>query len=179
MQGIFNASLLLLHVGFGFGTDADHSYATGQLCQTLLELFLVVFAVGLLDLSSDLSDASRSTPLRSPPPSTMVVLFLSTTTFFARPRCSSETFSNWRPRSSLIKVPPVNVAISPSIALRRSPKPGALTAQTFKRATQLVHNQKRQRFCIDIFANDQQGLTGCADLFKNGTRSRMLLIFFS
>ena len=34
------------------------------------------------------------------------------------------------PRSSEISVPPVRMAMSCSIALRRSPKPGALTAQT-------------------------------------------------
>jgi hypothetical protein len=34
-----------------------------------------------------------------------------------------------RPRSSLKNVPPVSTAMSPSMALRRSPKPGAFTAR--------------------------------------------------
>src|ERR1035438_59035 len=34
------------------------------------------------------------------------------------------------PRSSVMALPPVRIAISCSIALRRSPKPGALTAAT-------------------------------------------------
>ena len=38
------------------------------------------------------------------------------------------TLSSLRPTSSLMTVPPVRIAISSSIALRRSPKPGALTA---------------------------------------------------
>ena len=37
---------------------------------------------------------------------------------------------NSRPRSSVITVAPVKIAISSSIALRRSPNPGALTATT-------------------------------------------------
>ena len=36
------------------------------------------------------------------------------------------------PRSLEITVPPVRMAISSSISLRRSPKPGALTHKTFK-----------------------------------------------
>src|SRR3954463_6075958 len=36
------------------------------------------------------------------------------------------------PRSSLMTSPPVSTAMSSSIALRRSPKPGAFTAATFK-----------------------------------------------
>ena len=45
---------------------------------------------------------------------------------------SSVTFSSLMPRSSLITWPPVRIAISSSIALRRSPKPGALTAATLR-----------------------------------------------
>ena len=45
---------------------------------------------------------------------------------------SKVTFSIFMPSSSEITCPPVKMAISCSMALRRSPKPGALTAQTFK-----------------------------------------------
>ena len=38
--------------------------------------------------------------------------------------------SSLRPISSVITLPPVRMAMSSSIALRRSPKPGALTART-------------------------------------------------
>src|SRR2546429_3762017 len=65
---------------------------------------------------------------RLPPPSTMVVLSLSMTIFFAVPRSSIWMFSSLIPRSSVIERPLVRVAISSSIALRRSPKPGAFTA---------------------------------------------------
>ena len=62
----------------------------------------------------------------------MVVVSLSISTRLARPSMSSVTFSSLMPRSSEIIWPPVSTAMSSSIALRRSPKPGALTAATFR-----------------------------------------------
>src|SRR4030081_2693872 len=67
-------------------------------------------------------------PSGLPAPSTMVVLSLVTVTRRARPSCSTLVWSSFKPRSSLMTVPPVRVAMSASIAVRRSPNPGALTA---------------------------------------------------
>ncbi len=69
---------------------------------------------------------SSSEPL----PSTRVVLSLSEVTRRARPRSSTVTESSLRPTSSEITLPPVRIAISSSMALRLSPKPGALTPST-------------------------------------------------
>ena len=60
----------------------------------------------------------------------MVVLSLSMVIFLAWPRSAIWTFSSLMPRSSVMALPPVRMAMSCSMALRRSPKPGALTAQT-------------------------------------------------
>ena len=60
----------------------------------------------------------------------MIVVFsFDDRTFLARPRSLIVAFSSDRPTSSEITWPPVRIAMSSSIALRRSPKPGALTAQ--------------------------------------------------
>ena len=67
-----------------------------------------------------------------PAPLTIVVLSLSTVTLSQVPSISSVACSSLSPFSSLITVPPVNMAISSSIALRRSPKPGAFTAQILR-----------------------------------------------
>ena len=67
-----------------------------------------------------------------PAPSTITVLSLSTVTFEAWPSAAIVASLSSRPRSSVITVAPVNTAMSSSIALRRSPKPGALTATTLK-----------------------------------------------
>ena len=58
----------------------------------------------------------------------IVVESLSTTTFRALPSCEIFVFSSLRPISSVITSAPVRIAMSSSIRLRRSPKPGALTA---------------------------------------------------
>ena len=65
-----------------------------------------------------------------PAPSMIVVFSFSMRTFLALPSMSSVTFSSLMPRSSLITWPPVRMARSSSIDLRRSPKPGAFTAAT-------------------------------------------------
>ena len=67
--------------------------------------------------------------LRLPPPPINVVLSLSTSMRLARPRSSSVARARLRPSSSLMTLAPVSAAMSCSIALRRAPKPGALTAQ--------------------------------------------------
>src|SRR5213078_3743576 len=92
-----------------------------------------------------------SISLAFPAPSMIVVLSLSTTTFLARPRSSSLRFSSLIPRSSVIALPPVTVAMSSSMALRRSPKPGAFTAQ-------VVDHEGGQRLALDVLGNDQEGL---------------------
>ena len=63
-----------------------------------------------------------------PAPSMIVVSSFVMTIFFAVPNKSRVTFSSLRPTSSLMTWPPVRIAMSCNIALRRSPKPGALTA---------------------------------------------------
>ena len=59
----------------------------------------------------------------------MVVLSLSAMTLSAWPRSLIMAVSSLRPSSSVMTVPPVRTAMSCSMALRRSPKPGALTAR--------------------------------------------------
>ena len=66
-----------------------------------------------------------------PAPFTIVVLSLSIITRSACPRSAAVALSNVLPSSSLTTAPPVKIAISSSIALRLSPKPGAFTAEIF------------------------------------------------
>ena len=47
-----------------------------------------------------------------------------------------------------------------SCALRRSPKPGALTATELEDAADLVHDQGRERLAVDVLGDDQQLLAG-------------------
>src|SRR5205085_8937223 len=58
VQRVLDASLLLLHLGFGRGTHVDHRNTAGELRETLLELFLVVIGRRLLDGAADLGDTT-------------------------------------------------------------------------------------------------------------------------
>src|SRR4029079_349404 len=58
VQSVLDARLLLLHLGFGRGTDVDHGDATGELRQTLLQPLLVVVRRGGVDRGADLLDTT-------------------------------------------------------------------------------------------------------------------------
>src|SRR5579863_5993249 len=58
LQRVLDAVLLLLHLGLGGSADLDHSDATRQLGEALLELLPIEVRVGVLDLILDLVDAA-------------------------------------------------------------------------------------------------------------------------
>src|SRR5207237_5026243 len=57
VQRVFDASLLLLHLGLGGRADLDDRDAADQLGEPLLQLLAVVVRGGVLDLRADLLDA--------------------------------------------------------------------------------------------------------------------------
>ena len=128
-QRILDAVLLLLELGLGGGADFDDRNAAGELGQPLLQLLAIVVGGRGLDLGADLLDAALDRLLVAWP-SMKVVSSLVATTRRARPRSSMPALSSLRPISSEMTWPPVRMAMSRSISLRRSPKPGALTAST-------------------------------------------------
>ena len=138
-QRVLDAVLLLFELDLGAGADLDDGHAAGQLGQALLELLAVVVAGGLLDLRLDLIDAALDRGRRRPCPRRWSCRPCWQRPGAPTPRSSSSTDSSLRPISSLMTVPPVRMAMSRSISLRRSPKPGALTASDVDDAAQLVH----------------------------------------
>ena len=84
---------------------------------------------GLFDLGLDLLDAALDRLVGAVAFDDRRLVLGRTMTRRARPRSATSAFSSLRPMSSVMNVPPVRMAMSSSIALRRSPKPGALTAQ--------------------------------------------------
>src|SRR6187200_894065 len=101
-----------------------------------------------------------------PAPLTIVEFSLSIITFLARPSMASVTFSILMPRSSEIACPPVRTAMSCSIALRRSPKPGALTA--VEAATQTVDDEGSESFAFDVFGDNHKRLAALHYGFQQG-----------
>ena len=56
--------------------------------------------------------------------------------------------------------------MSSSMALRRSPKPGALTAHALQDAADLVDDQCRQRLAFDVLGDHQQRPARFRDLLE-------------
>ena len=162
VQGVIDAVLAFFHFNFGDTTDLEHGNTAGQLGHTLLQFFTVVVRRGrVFDLrgGSGCNAAFDGIALLEPAPSMMVVFSL----VDLRSRlASAQVMSRVAflqasgPLLQKSRWPPVRTAMSSSMALRRSPKPGALTAATLTMPRMLVHNQGGQRFAFHIFCHDQQ-----------------------
>ena len=84
-----------------------------------------------------------------------------------------------RPISSLMTVPPVSVAMSRSISLRRSPKPGALTASTEMVPLSLFTTSVARASPSTSSAMIRTGLPSWTAFSSAGSMSWMLEIFLS
>jgi hypothetical protein len=89
------------------------------------------------------------------------------------------TFSSLRPSSSAMTWPPVRIAMSLSISLRRSPKPGALTAAHVEGAAELVDDERRERLALDVLGDDEELLLLRATPRGPGAGPSCCEIFFS
>ncbi len=58
--------------------------------------------------------------------------------------------------------------MSCSMALRRSPKPGALTAATFETAAKLVDHERGKRLAFDVLGDDEDRLAGLHHQLEQG-----------
>ena len=62
--------------------------------------------------------------------------------------------------------PPVRMAMSSSIAFRRSPKPGALTGHAVESAAQLVDDEGGQGLALDVLSHDHDILADLENLLE-------------
>ena len=106
-----------------------------------------------------------------PAPSTMVVSSLVTMTRRALPSRSMVAFSSLRPISSLMTWAPVRTAMSCSISLRRSPKPGAFTATEVNVPRILLTTRVARASPSTSSAMISSGLPVCMTFSSTGTRS--------
>ena len=114
-----------------------------------------------------------------PAPSTRVVLSLSMTARLHWPRSFKVTLSSLMPKSSEIIWPPVRMAMSCSMALRRSPKPGAFTAQTCRVPRSLLTTNVANASPSTSSAMMSRGRLLRAMPSSRGRRSFIFEIFFS
>ncbi|KGX48673.1 hypothetical protein Y043_6368 [Burkholderia pseudomallei MSHR2138] len=115
----------------------------------------------------------------SPAPPTMMVSSLRTSIRFALPSSSSVAFASCLPVSSETTVAPVRIAMSSSIARRRSPKPGALTAATFSAPRIALTTSVASASPSMSSATISNGLPACVAASRMGSRSRTAEIFLS
>ena len=114
----------------------------------------------------------------SPEPSMIVVVSLLTTTRRALPSWLSWVFSSFRPISSVMTSPPERIAMSSSIRLRRSPKPGALTATPVKVPRSLLTTSVARDSPSTSSAMMTSGLPPCIVCSRIGRMSRTEPIFW-
>ncbi len=114
-----------------------------------------------------------------PAPSTIIVSSLLILTCLARPNISTSTFFMSRPRSSETTWPPVKIAMSSSMALRRSPKPGALTATQVKVPRILFSTNVANASPSTSSATTSRGFPRCTIFSSRGSMSWILLILRS
>ena len=108
----------------------------------------------------------------------IVVVSFATTTRRARPSCESWVFSSLRPISSVMTSPPVRMAMSSSMRLRRSPKPGALTATPVKVPRSLLTTRVARDSPSTSSAMISSGLPDWMTCSSTGSTSRTEPIFW-
>ena len=119
-----------------------------------------------------------STSSADPAPSMIVVSSLVTVTLRAWPSMSIVTFSSLMPRSGATSAPPVRMAMSSSMALRRSPKPGALTATELNVPRTLLTTRVASASPSRSSAMMRNGLPACMTFSRTGRMSRIEMIFW-
>mmetsp|Transcript_16446 Transcript_16446/g.31937 ORF Transcript_16446/g.31937 Transcript_16446/m.31937 type:complete len:249 (+) Transcript_16446:690-1436(+) len=105
-----------------------------------------------------------------PAPSRTMVSSLETVTFLASPSMSSSAFSSLRPTSWEMTWPPVRMARSWRLALRFSPKPGALTAQTLRPPRSLLTTRVARASPSTSSATMRRGRLSLTVCSRMGTR---------
>src|SRR5213592_1336589 len=178
MQRVLDPGLLLLHFGLGGRAHVDHGDAARELREPLLQLLLVVIRRGLLDCRLDLADAALDVGLLALATDDRGVVLVDDDQL-----CVAEIVEHGvlelRPSSSEITLPPVRTAISVSISLRRSPKPGAFTAHTFSVPRSLLTTSVASASPSTSSATMSSGLPACATFSRTGSRSFIEEIFLS
>src|SRR5262245_1877236 len=166
VQGGFDTSLLLLHVGVGLRADADDCDAASELGETLLEFFLVILAFGLINLVLDLSDPLVDVgPLAGAFDDRGIVLIdgdllgaaqvLNLQVF----ELDAQVFADQRAAGKHGNVAEHGLA---AIA-----KAGSLHRAHVQDAAELVDDEKRERLGVHILGDDQQRFAGLADLLQH------------
>ena len=125
------------------------------------------------------SSALSSVAFLSPPPPTMVVLFLPTITRSALPRLDGPCALRSAPWSLNRGLAPVSTAMSSSCSEISSPNPGALTATAFTTLLTTLRTRVASASPSMSFATISSGLFCCTLDSRDGSRSCAELMVWS
>ena len=163
---VVDAVFALLQLDFAGGSDLDHGDAARELCQAFFELFTIVVAGGLLDLLSNQVDPALDRLFRAGTVHDRGRVLVDVDAFGA-----AELFQR-----ELLELDAELVAdhlaagedrdvfehvLAPVTVARRLHRSGV------QGAAQLVHDQGRQRFTVDVFGDDQDRLLRAGDLLEH------------
>ncbi len=164
---VFDAGLLLLHLGLGSGTDLDDGDAADELGETLLELLAVVVGGGLVDLGADLLDAAFDFAILAAAVDDGGVVLVDGDALGGAEvldldalELDAEVFGD-----GLAAGEDGDVA---EHGLATVAEAGSLDGRDVQRAAQLVDDEGRERFAVDVFGDDDEGLGGAGDLLEQG-----------
>ena len=167
VHGVLDASLLLLHLGLGCRADLDDGNAADQLGQPLLQLLAVVVGGGLLDLGADLLHAAfDGLGVAGAVDDGGVVLVDGDALGPAQVlelhvlELDAEVFGD-----GLAAGEDGDVVEHGLAAIAEA---GSLDGSDVQRAAQLVDDQGRERFALDVLGDDQERLAGCGQPARAG-----------
>src|SRR5437588_718614 len=178
VHSVFHASLLFLQLRLGSRANLDDGDAAYQLGKALLELLLVVIGSGVLDLLADLLHAAFDFGCLARALDNRGIVLVDGNFLGAAEvlelhvlQLDSQVLGDG--------LPPVRVAMSSNMALRRSPKPGALTAAHCSVPRSLLTTRVASASPSTSSAIIRRGLPAFAMPSSKGSKSFIELIFFS
>ena len=165
VQGVFNQGLALFHLGLGGGPDVDLGDAAGELGEPLLQLLLVVLAVGVADLAADHLGPGLDLGRGAGPFDDRGVLAVDRDLLGAAQvgeldvlEVEAQVLEDRLAAGQDGDVAQHGLA---AIAVARR-----LHGRDLEDAAQLVDDQGRQRLALDVFGDDQQRLVGLGHLLE-------------
>src|SRR5581483_7773118 len=166
-QGVLNAVFLFLQFNFGGRADADDRHTAGQFRQALLQLLTIIVAGAVVDLDLDLLNTALDGLLVASAIDNGGVVFgadhlARTTQVVDRDRfeLAPDVLADDRAAGQDGDILQHSLA-----AITEA---WGLDSQDVQHPTQLVHHQRRQRFAVHVFGDDDQvAFTDLDELFQD------------
>src|SRR5665647_2791581 len=167
VEGVLDAMLGLLHLDLGGRADLDDGHAAGQLGETLLELLTVEIGISVLDLRLDLLDAALDgLGVAGAVDDGGVVLRHDDLAGAAELRELGVVELEAHLLGDDLAAGEDGDVLEHALAAVA--EAGGLDGDAGERAAQLVHDQGRQSFTLDVLGHDEDLLAGLDDLLEHG-----------